>query len=109
MYGNAQKPDLQGGAAWFLGTKYYSEQFAIYQAPGYQRVWWYATKCAKPSCCLVSPKCRSAGPARYEPVRSFFPVSSPNSHALANFQSRFAVSGEIPRTSAVSSILKPPK
>ena len=30
MYGNAQKPDLQGGAAWFLGTKYYSEgsQFA---------------------------------------------------------------------------------
>jgi len=25
MYNNAHKPNLKGGAAWFLGTKYYSE------------------------------------------------------------------------------------
>ena len=40
---------------------------------------------------------------------SFSPVSSPNSHALAIFQSRLTVSCEIPRISAVSSILNPPK
>jgi hypothetical protein len=39
----------------------------------------------------------------------FFPDSSPNNHALATFQSRLAVSGEIFRTSAVSATLNPPK
>ena len=37
------------------------------------------------------------------------PVRTPYSHALAIFQSRLTVSGEIPRTSAVSSTLNPPK
>ena len=42
-------------------------------------------------------------------VRSFSVVSSLNNHALAIFQSRLTVSGEIFRTSAVSSTLNPPK
>src|ERR1035438_7616358 len=37
------------------------------------------------------------------------PVSAANNHALAIFQSRLTVSGEISMTSAVSSILNPPK
>jgi hypothetical protein len=50
-YGNAQKPYLKGGAAWFLGTKYYSEQLQFKsparwlrrmpsQSPGAQSVAW---------------------------------------------------------------------
>ena len=47
--------------------------------------------------------------ARQGLVRSCFPVSAPNNHALAILQSRLTVSGEIPRSSAVSSTLNPPK
>ena len=47
--------------------------------------------------------------ARYELVWSCSPVRTPYNHALAIFQSRLTVSGEIPRTSAVSSTLNPPK
>ncbi len=38
-----------------------------------------------------------------------FVLSSPNNHALAIFQSRFAVSMEICKVSDVSSTLRPPK
>ena len=37
------------------------------------------------------------------------PVSTPYNHALALFQSRLTRTGVIPRTSAVSSTLNPPK
>jgi hypothetical protein len=46
---------------------------------------------------------------RYGLAGSFSAVSSPNNQVLAIFQSRLAVSGEIPRASAVSSTLSPPK
>jgi hypothetical protein len=43
-------------------------------------------------------------------VLSPFPrLNSRSNQALASFQSRFTVSGEIRKTSALSSALKPPK
>ena len=47
--------------------------------------------------------------ACYKPVWSCSPVRAANNHALAIFQSRLTVSGEIPKKSAVSSTLNPPK
>jgi hypothetical protein len=47
--------------------------------------------------------------AVYDLLESCFPASSAMSHALAILQSRFTVSTETPRTSAVSSIFNPPK
>src|SRR5260370_12694374 len=47
--------------------------------------------------------------ARYALVWSCSAVSAPYNHALALFQSRLTLTGVIPRTSAVSSTLNPPK
>ncbi len=70
-----------------------------------------AMGCGKVHCDLSAsfPNAISIGSGHYELVPSFLPVSSLNNHVLAIFQSRLAVSGEIPRTSAVSSTLNPPK
>ena len=48
-------------------------------------------------------------PTSQQGARLLSPLSSRNSQALAIFQSRNTVSGEICRTSAVSSTLKPAK
>ena len=68
--------------------------------------------CSRPSRITLratSPECAYPRVAAYDPAASCFRVSSANSHALAILQSRFTVSTETSRTSAVSSMLKPPK
>jgi hypothetical protein len=52
---------------------------------------------------------RLFGPHLRLVLRAFSAVNSPSNHAFAIFQSRLTVSGEIFRTSAVSSTLNPPK
>src|SRR3982074_287792 len=44
----------------------------------------------------TSPLTKDSG--YVDPLQSFSPVSSPNNHGLAIFQSRLKISGDIPRT-----------
>ena len=55
------------------------------------------------------PECTATSPAPYDLVWSCSTVNTPYNHALALFQSRLTRTGVIPRTSAVSSTLNPPK